>query len=251
MLKVSQEATLHPGDLVDQGDHSISFKSVVAGLVTDHGGELEVKELEESSGDLDNGLGTVGHITLQEFACEESGETLGVHAGTHDEFVSVSVVAGNAAFEAVLGSTEVLVRDVIVVIRGADIVLKHEINGPLIVIAQAIEGLILLLSYKVGQGEKVAWKSVDIVEANFAQCGHILFPCSGSCDFGATSEAKESLSNSGYCGKYADESSELLHLIFFNIIIYQMKIILIISDMPFSSDSTIKLITFALPSIFS
>jgi hypothetical protein len=141
---LSHVAALHAWNLIEQGNNFIKIGLNVVNLVRDDSGELEVYKLEEGGGNVDGSLGSVGDLTSEELACEEGAETRSIQASANDELVSRRSIVDNTSLEAILGTTEVLVGNVVEVSLSVEIICQNVLNGICIIETKTVQGVVLL-----------------------------------------------------------------------------------------------------------
>jgi hypothetical protein len=110
---LSHVAALHAWNLIDQGKDIFYIGRIVVSLVRDDSGNLEVEELEDGGGNVDGSSGFGGDLPSEELSGYEGGETRSIKACTDDELVSSRGIGDDASLESVLGTTEVLVGNVV------------------------------------------------------------------------------------------------------------------------------------------
>jgi hypothetical protein len=192
---LSQEAALHAWNLIDLGeDISQIFRSIV-NLVRDDNGNLEVEEFEDGGGNVDGSLGRIGDRVTEELAGEEGAETRSIHAGAHDKLVSGRGIVDDASLESVLGTTEVLVGNVVVVSLSGEVISQNFSDHIGIIESKAVKGIVLLESKEVSKGEQIVRESVEVMEAHLGQRGHVLRIRSGGRKLGAPTETELGLGN--------------------------------------------------------
>ena len=141
---MSQVAELHAWNLIDLDLNIIQIGLNVVSLVRDDSCNLEVEELENGGGNVDDSSGFVGDVTSEELSGYEGGETRSIQACAHDELVSSRGIVDDATLESVLGTTEVLVGNVVEVSLSVEISSQNFLDGSGIIETKAVEGVVLL-----------------------------------------------------------------------------------------------------------
>jgi hypothetical protein len=172
-----------------------------------------MNELEEHGSYLNGGSGRVwDSLASEDLACEEGGKAGSIEASTHDELVSVNVVAGDATSESVLRAAEVLIGNVVVLGSSGEVIVKSVLDSLFVIVTQAVEVSVLLTDEDVSKSKQVLRESVDVVDTNLTQGCHVIIVSSCSGKLRASTETKLCLGNT-------ENGSKLLHLnLLFNII---------------------------------
>jgi hypothetical protein len=192
---LSQVAELHAWNLIDLDLNIIQIGLNVVSLVRDDSCNLEVEELENGGGNVDDSSGFVGDVTSEELSGYEGGETRSIQACAHDELVSSRGIVDDATLESVLGTTEVLVGNVVEVSLSVEISSQNFLDGSGIIETKAVEGVVLLEDKEVSKGEQIVRESVEVLEAHLGQGLHVNVIGSGGCKLGAPTETELGLGN--------------------------------------------------------
>ena len=192
---MSQVAALHAWNLIDLGeDISQIFRSVV-NLVRDDSGNLEVEEFEDGGGNVDGSLSRIGDRITEDVAGEEGAEARSIQACAHDELVSCGGIVDDASLESVLGTTEVLVGNVVEVSLSVEVSSQNFLDHLCIIETEAVEGVILLENKEVSKGKQIVGESVEVLEAHLGQGLHVHVIGSGGGKLGAPTETELGLGN--------------------------------------------------------